>query len=126
MKTATPIKIREFAFIVYPATEEARSRAFYEDILGLTSATTMDLEDGFWVEYEVGPHTLAIGKESFLKPSSDGAQLALEVEDFEETIAHLRQCDVPFSLEPIELPGCYAAIVEDPDGNRIGIHQRKA
>lgn len=35
----------------------------------------MDLVDGFWVEYEIGPHTLAIGKEPFLKPSGDGPQL---------------------------------------------------
>ncbi|MCW5785061.1 MAG: VOC family protein, partial [Nitrospirales bacterium] len=63
------MKIVEFAFIVYLATDLARSRAFYEGVLGLTSATSMDLVDGFWVEYEVGPYTLAIGKEPFLKPS---------------------------------------------------------
>ena len=56
------MKILEFAFIVYPATDLARSRSFYEGVLGLTSATTIDIPDGFWVEYEIGPHTLAIGK----------------------------------------------------------------
>ncbi len=54
------MKIVEFAFIVYPATDLVRSRAFYEDVLGLTSTTSMDLVDGFWVEYEIGHHTLAI------------------------------------------------------------------
>lgn len=119
------MKVIEFAFIVYPATDCARSRKFYEGILGLQPGLTMDIPDGFWVEYEVGPHTLAIGKEPFLKPSGDGAQLVLEVDDFDETIAHLRRRNVPFALEPFDLPGCRAAIIIDPDGNKLGIHKRK-
>ena len=34
----------------------------------------------FWIEYEVGPHTLGIGNEPFMQPSPHGAQLVLEVE----------------------------------------------
>ena len=75
------MRVVEFAFIVYPATERQRSRAFYENVLQLTPAMSLDLPDGFWIEYEIGPHTLAIGKEPFLKPSGDGPHLALEVED---------------------------------------------
>ncbi len=119
------MKISEFAFIVYPATDLTRSRTFYEDVLGLISATSMNLPDGFWVEYEIGPHTLAIGKEPFLKPSGDGPHLALEVDDFDEMIEHLRRHNVLFAMEPFDLPNCRAAIVLDPDGNKLGIHQRK-
>lgn len=121
------MKISEFAFIVYPATDLARSRAFYEGVLGLTSAVSFNDGDQFWVEYEIGPHTLAIGKEPFLKPSGDGPHLVLEVDDFDKTIDHLRHHNVPFALEPFDPPlGCRAAIVLDPDGNKLGIHQRKA
>jgi predicted enzyme related to lactoylglutathione lyase len=119
------MKIIEFAFIVYPATDLARSRAFYEHTLGLQPGLMLDIPDGFWVEYEVGPHTLAIGKEPFLNPSGDGAQLVLEVDDFDQTITHLRRHNVPFAHEPFELPGCRAAIILDPDGNKLGIHKRK-
>ena len=119
------MRVVEFAFIVYPATDRQRSRAFYENVLQLTPAMSLDLPDGFWIEYEIGPHTLAIGKEPFLKPSGDGPHLALEVEDFDETIEHLRRWKVPFAHEPFDLPGCKAAIVLDPDGNKIGIHKRK-
>ena len=120
------MRILEFAFIVYPATDLARSRAFYEGVLGLTSATTIDIPDGFWVEYEIGPHTLAIGKEPVLKPSGDGAQLVLEVDDFDQSIEHLRRHKVAFAHEPFEMPSCRAAIILDPDGNKLGIHKRKA
>jgi predicted enzyme related to lactoylglutathione lyase len=78
------------------------------------------------VEYEVGPHTLAIGNEPFLKPSGDGAQLVLEVADFDETISHLRRHNVSFAHDPFDLPGCRAAIILDPDGNKLGIHKRKS
>jgi catechol 2,3-dioxygenase-like lactoylglutathione lyase family enzyme len=119
------MNIVEFAFIVYPSTDLARSRAFYEGILGVTATSSLDIPDGFWVEYEIGPHTLAIGKEPFLKPSGDGPHVALEVGDFDQTIAHLRAHQVAFALEPVDLPNCRAAIVVDPDGNKLGIHQRK-
>ena len=119
------MKIIEFAFIVYPATDLARSRDFFERVLGLKPGLMLDIPDGFWVEYEVGPHMLAVGKEPFLKPSGDGAQLVLEVDDFDETIAHLRRHNVPFALEPFDLPACRAAIILDPDGNKLGIHKRK-
>lgn len=112
----------EFVLIVYPVTDRERSRAFYENVLQLTPAMSLDLPDGFWIEYEIGPHTLAIGKEPFLKPSGDGPHLALEVEDFDETIEHLGRRNVPFAHEPFDVPGCRAAIVLDPDGNKIGIY----
>ena len=121
------MKIVEFAFVIYPATDMARSRAFYEGVLGLTSTTVMEFDDGFWIEYEIGPHTLAVGKEPFLKPSGDGPHLVVEVEDFEQTIERLRDRKVPFAVEPFIAPaGCSAAIIMDPDGNKLGIHKRKA
>ncbi|HYG35751.1 MAG TPA: VOC family protein [Clostridia bacterium] len=120
----TPMRIVEFAFVVYPVTDLARSRAFYEDVLGLTSTAFVQQGDQFWVEYEIGPHTLGIGNEPFLKPSGDGPHLALEVDDFDKTIEHLKRHQVPFAVEPFNMPRCRAAIVMDPDGNKLGIHKR--
>ncbi len=120
------LRISEFAFIIYPAIDLSRSRAFYEEVLGLESSMFMQEGDQFYVEYEIGPHTLGIGNEPFLKPSGDGPHLVLEVEDFNQAIAHLRLSNVPFAVEPFEMPGCRAAIVVDPDGNKLGIHKRKA
>jgi|SRR5215472_15008832 len=88
---ASRIKILEFSFAVYPATDVTRSRAFYEDVLGLTSASSSIEGDRFWVEYEIGPHTLAIGNRPFMKPSGDGPHVVLEVDDFEKTVERLRQ-----------------------------------
>jgi predicted enzyme related to lactoylglutathione lyase len=118
------LKILEFAFIAYPVTNLERSRAFYEGVLGLQLSSSMITGQDFWIEYEVGPHTLGIGNEPFMKPSPYGAQLVLEVDDFEQSVAHLREHRVEFAVEPFDMPKCKAAVIIDPDGNRIGIHKR--
>ncbi len=115
----------EFAFVAYPAADLNRSAAFYEGVLGLTRGTLINHAGEFWVEYEVGPHTLGLGNEPFLRASGDGPHLVLEVDDFEDTIRHLRQNAVVFAVEPFETPQCRIAVVLDPDGNKLGLHQRK-
>lgn len=118
------MQIKEFAFIGYPVTDILRARAFYEGVLGLTCTTAREAASNF--EYEVGPHTLFIGSKPEWKPSGDGPCLALEVEDFDEAIAHLKRHNVAFVREPFQSPICRGAFILDPDGNRIGIHKRNA
>lgn len=118
------MKIKEFAFIGYPVTDIARARAFYEGVLGLTCTTAREASSNF--EYDVGSNTLFIGSLPEWQPSSDGPCLALEVEDFDEAIAHLKRHKVSFIREPFQSPICRGAFILDPDGNRIGIHKRNA
>ena len=47
----SPMKIVEFAFIIYPSTDQARSRAFYEGVLELTNATSINDGSQIYVEY---------------------------------------------------------------------------
>ena len=120
------MKITEIAFSCYPVTDIVRARAFYEGILGLTlSMDTGESEKGHWIEYQIGAGTLAIGAAPGWKPSSDGCSVGLEVEDFEAAIASLKAAAVSFKMPAIETPVCQMAMVYDPDGNVIVIHQRK-
>ena len=120
------MKIREIAFSCYAVTDMRRARGFYEGIFGLSATMDHKLENGHWVEYDIGSGTLAIGVAPGMQPSSDGCSVALEVDDFEAAIAELRAADVAFHLEPMETPVCFMAFVSDPDGNSVGIHQRKS
>jgi predicted enzyme related to lactoylglutathione lyase len=118
------MKIIEASFFAYPVTDMARARKFYEDILGLKHTgepTTVP-----WIEYDLGNTTLGLGAygEGW-KPSKDGAMLALEVDDFEKSVAELKQAGVPVSFDPMETPICHFAIIRDPDGNAVMIHKRK-
>ncbi len=51
--------------------------------------------------------------------------LALEVDDFEKSVAELKAAGVPVTFDPMETPICHFAIVRDPDGNAVMIHKRK-
>ncbi len=116
----------EVAYTCYPTQDLAASRAFYEGILKLVPTMVHPLgEDGGWVEYELGPHTFAIGKAPGWSASADGPSSALEAVDFEETIAALRAAGIFFKMEPFETPVCHMAIVLDPAGNCLIIHKRK-
>ncbi len=119
------MKINEIAFSCYPVTDMPRARSFYEGILGLKATMDHKMEEGHWVEYDIGSGTLAIGVAPGMSPSKDGCSVALEVEDFDEAVAELQAADVEFNFGPIETPVCHMAFVRDPDGNSVGIHKRK-
>lgn len=122
------VRIKDIAYTCYPITEVARARAFYETTLGLKSSVQFEHAGKHWIEYDIGPATLAISNmagENW-KPSSDGPSAALEVEDFDEAVAALRAAEVRFAMEPMDSGVCRMAIVKDPDGNSLAIHQRKA
>jgi predicted enzyme related to lactoylglutathione lyase len=120
------LKVIELAFCCYAVTDMTRARSFYEGVLGLKPTSVVDNPDSKWVEYEFGPYALAIGSAPGFKPSPDGCSAALEVENFDAAITHLRANQVKFRMEPFPTPVCRMAMVFDPDGNTICIHKRNA
>ncbi len=120
------ITITAVPFTGYPVTDMPRARAFYEGVLGLKTGDVWEHEGKAWIEYNVGPATIAVTNMSaeMWKPSNQGPAIALEVEDFDAAVAHLRAANVPFCLEPMASPACQLAVVSDPDGNSIAIHKK--
>ena len=68
----------------------------------------------------------AIGSAPAFKPSPDGCTAALEVEDFDAAIEHLRAIKATFRIDPCQTPVWRMAMIFDPDGNTICIHKRNA
>lgn len=121
------MKVIEIAFTGYPVTDLKRACEFYSETLGLKESRRFGDEQKAWVEYDIGPGTLAIvNTAEEWKPSANGGAAGLEVDDFEAALARLRQRGVKFLIEPMETPICHFAVVSDPDGNSIAIHKRKA
>ncbi|MES2921526.1 MAG: VOC family protein [Verrucomicrobiota bacterium] len=120
------MKVIEIAFIVYPVTDLKRARGFYEGILGLKESRFFGNEDQGFVEYDIGPGTLAIGNGAAgFNPSPGGGCASLEVDNFEEAVARLKASGCPIILPAYETPVCFMMIVSDPDGNSVMIHHRK-
>lgn len=124
------IRFKELGFIAYPVTRIARARKFYEGVLGLKSnGFSAGQKNPKWIEYAVGPagvHTLAIGSSPQWKPSHHGPSAALEVEDFDAALAHLKKRRIKPALGPLDFPSCRMIVLRDPDGNKVTLHQRKA
>jgi predicted enzyme related to lactoylglutathione lyase len=116
--------IKDVAFVAIAVTDKERARKFYQEILQLKPETTA--MEGAWVEYEIGRTTIGVGCHPDWKPSRDGTTVAFEVDDIDETIAHLKDHGVAFEMEKIETPVCWMAQFRDPDGNKLLVHKRKA
>jgi predicted enzyme related to lactoylglutathione lyase len=117
--------IKEVAFVGYPITDVARARAFYENALGLKLSEDHTLEGGkVWIEYDIAGVSLALS-DTWQPSGQSGPSIAPEVEDIDQTLAGLISGGVPVYLQKIESPVCWLAVVGDPDGNALVIHQRK-
>jgi predicted enzyme related to lactoylglutathione lyase len=86
----------------------------------------MEVPGGNWIEYDIGAATFGIGAYPGWTPSDQGALIAFEVGDVTSEIARLKSKGVTVHLDTMETPICHFAIICDPDGNKIGIHKRKA
>jgi predicted enzyme related to lactoylglutathione lyase len=114
--------ITSIAFTVYPVSEMARSRRFYEAMLGLKAGDYFGDE---WVEYDVGGSTFAITTTDMgHPPGAKGAVVAFETTDLDAFVKRLQEQSVPFVVESFSTPVCRMAVIEDPDQNHVTIHQR--
>jgi len=120
------INATEIAFTLIPVSSLTKGRQFYEGVLGLKATSVFDKGDMGFIEYDIGTGTLAIGCGAPLfKPGKDGGTIALEVQNFDAALSHLKQKDCVFAMEAQETPVCRMAVIKDPDGNFLMIHQKK-
>jgi extradiol dioxygenase family protein len=115
--------INGIAFFAYSVRDVPRARAFYGETMGLREGESFG---DHWVEYDLGNATFGIGNgESlgFEPGASTGA--VFEVDDMNAVRERLRASGVEVG-EVHEFPACVACFARDPEGNRFGLHQRRA
>ncbi|KIG18576.1 Glyoxalase/bleomycin resistance protein/dioxygenase [Enhygromyxa salina] len=122
---------KKIAFTMYPVTDVARARAFYEDTLGLELGNHSQHganAETHWIEYDLpGGGCLALTNVVPDKPAADaGGTVAFEVEDLDELMADLRAKGVEFRSDVIHSPVCRMAVCVDSEGNAILLHQLKS
>jgi predicted enzyme related to lactoylglutathione lyase len=114
------------AFTMYPVSDVARARAFYEETLGLTVGPVHGDGERAWIEYDLpGGGCLAISNMTGQEPGPGGGTVALEVDDREALLERLQAAGVTVTAEHIPSPVCDMSIVADPDGNSLILHQLK-
>jgi predicted enzyme related to lactoylglutathione lyase len=125
-RRGAPIAVRAVDFVMYNAKNVRKTRDFYQKIFGLKKG---DEWNEFWSEFKTEPVTFCLNGPS--KPPRPGWDftgppcLALAVDDVRQAVATCKKRRVKVLIPPIETSVCWMAWVEDPDGNRICLHQRK-
>ena len=117
--------LQKVAFTMYPVRNTARARAFYENQLGLKVGSHSD--NGIWTEYDLpGGGCFALFRTDDMEPSaSAGGSVAFEVDDLDALVADLATSGVTIKARGIESPVCRMAVVLDPEGNSLVLHQLK-
>lgn len=115
--------LRKVAFTMYPVTDMARARNFYESTMGLTRGNGSG--ESPWVEYDLpGGGCFAITTVTGGTPATNaGGMIAFEVDDIDATIADLETKEVSFKSDMIHSPVCRMRVIEDSEGNAILLHE---
>lgn len=115
--------ITSLAFVLYPVSDIAAARNFYENVLGLRLTHEFG---GAWFEYDLGDTSFAICTADEAHPVPvRGALAAFEVNDLDAEVERLKG----LVLSPIpavaDTPVCRFLSLRDPDGSEVMLHQRK-
>lgn len=115
--------IKHIAFTLYPVTDMARARRFYEETLGLS--LTRHEAQVEWVEYDLDGGTFALTnlKEGGAPSANAGGSIAFEVQNVDQVVEQLRAKGVRIKLEPLSTPVCRLAVILDSEGNAVTLHQ---
>jgi predicted enzyme related to lactoylglutathione lyase len=116
--------IKKIAFTMFPMENVPRARKFYEETLGLTIGNHGNRGDQWWIEYDL-PQGGCFALSNFGpdQPAGHGGTLALEVEDLDAIIVHLKANGVAFKGDIVHGPHCRMAMCNDSEGNPLLLHQ---
>lgn len=118
------IPVKEIAFVFHAVTDVPRARKFYEAFLGLKTGMQIEFAPGqWWIEYDIAGQALAIS--NAMPGAAPASSLTLEVADLDASLTATRAAGVKIAFDVMEFPPCRMFAVKDPDGNQIGLHQRK-
>ena len=114
------LQIKGVDFIWIVADDVDRTARFYRDVLGLPET---GIKDDDWREFQAGSVTLAV------TPAHVGLQpprvlVALAVDDVDEALEEVRAHGIEVLHETRDTPACLNAMIADPDGNPVWLHQR--
>jgi predicted enzyme related to lactoylglutathione lyase len=120
------IAVRAVDFVMYWARNPKKTRAWYQKLFGFSRGGEWN---EFWSEFATEPVTLCINgpnKTGKAKWSWDGPPaIAFAVEDIHKAAAICRKRKIRILKGPVETSVCWMLFINDPERNRIVLHQRK-
>ena len=119
--------IKKVAFVAQPTKDMDSAKRFYGELLGLENTATYQ---NCWCEFQAADKT-TVALDTFTPQHEEGAKtyLALETDDIAAEMARLREAGVPVAKDVWtnqDQDGklvCKMAIVVDPNGNPVMLHE---
>lgn len=121
--------VRSVAYTWYSAEDVPKMFAFYRDALGLRVGRVHPSEDApEFVEFDIGnDHWFSLLPVGFFdQPAGTNHGIVFEVDDVDATLATVRKQAKKADDKVADYPHCRMAFFEDPEGNKVGLHQMKA
>jgi predicted enzyme related to lactoylglutathione lyase len=111
------------AFVAYSVRDVPRAITFYRDVIGLKPS---EMFSEHWAEFDLGTTTFGIGNGEGIG-IMPGSQFSanFEVDDLDAMRERLVAKNISVT-EIMDAPSCRSCFVTDPEGNRFGVHERKA
>ena len=122
------MSVKSIAFTAYPGKNVAKLLAFYRDALGLrVDRAHPDEVNAQFVEFDAGDnHWFTLMPEGFAgRAAGSGSGVVFEVDDLDATLERVRKQAKSCDEQATDYPSCRIASFEDPEGNKVGLHQRK-
>jgi predicted enzyme related to lactoylglutathione lyase len=122
------MKVTSIAYTAYPGKDVPKLLAFYRDALGLKVDRAHPSEEAAeLVEFDLGnDHWFSLMPEKmFGRPPGSGAGVVFEVDDIEAALEAVRIGARSADDKATDYPTCRTASFEDPEGNKVGLHQKK-
>ena len=123
------MSVKSIAWNGYPAKDVPRLLKFYRDIMGLRVDRAYPNEDeAQLVEFAIGDnHWFSLLPENFAGRTGGSASgVVFEVEDIDAMLERVRPYARQADEKAADYPNCRVASFEDPEGNKVGLHQHKA
>ena len=114
------MKIRAIDFVQLNVSDPERAMHFYRDILGMDFPLSESTPH--YKEFDSPPVAFALRRD---EPAKGYMTVALAVDDVDAAVEELRAKGVTIFMEPRETPVCRGALILDPDGAVLMLHQRK-
>jgi predicted enzyme related to lactoylglutathione lyase len=125
-KLKVPIPVRAVDFVMFCARDSLKLRSWYRKVFGFNQGEEWN---EFWSELATEPVTLCINGPNRLKKEkwawAGSPAIALAVADIHRAAAVCRRRKIRILKGPVETSVCWMLFIEDPEANRIVLHQRK-
>jgi predicted enzyme related to lactoylglutathione lyase len=122
------MNVTSIAFTAYPGKDVPKLLAFYRDVLGLrVDRAHPSEEEARLVEFDIGnDHWFTLMPEQMLeRPAGSGVGIVFEVDDVDGMLEKIRPFAKSADEKAADYPSCRVAWFEDPEGNKVSLHQKK-